>query len=79
MYRIPPQLDFDMILSDLQAVGWADQKLETCLGLGAGYVSHLRAGKIERISLVYASRLHNLWADEMERFEPAQTLATTTT
>lgn len=78
MYRIPPQLDFDMILSDLKSVGWADQKLDLFLGFGNGYVRQLRLGQIEKISLAAASRLHNLWADEMERCERALTQNGTT-
>jgi hypothetical protein len=73
LYRIPPMLDFDMILSDLHSVGWVDQKLDTFLGFGNGYVRQLRTGQIKKISLVAASRIHNLWADEMERCERALT------
>ncbi len=75
---IPPKLDFQMIFADLHAAGWNDQKLEIALSFGKGYVSLLRSGNIARISLEYASRLHNLWLDE-RRSERNRTLAATTT
>lgn len=65
MQPIPPMLDFDMILGDLKSCGWSDQKLEIACGLGNGYVSLIRKGKIEKISLLYAARLHNLWVSEV--------------
>lgn len=77
MYRIPPMLDFAMILSDLKACGWADQKIEICLGLSPGFIYKLRMGKIKSVSLVTASRIHNLWADEVERLAYTPTLVET--
>jgi hypothetical protein len=79
MYRIPPMLDFDMILRDLKTCGWADQKLEICLGLAPGFIYKLRAGQINRVSLVTASRIHNLWADEIEALAHTPTQVATTT
>ena len=76
-HPIPPKIDITMILSDLHRAGWVDQKIEVCLSFSNGYLAHLRKSSVQRISLEYAARLHNLWLDEC-RSERIQTLEETT-
>ena len=61
---IPVKIDVAQIVAELNAWGWLDFKIETCCGLGRGYISQVRCGNIKNPEYGKAARLFNFWEEQ---------------
>ena len=82
---IPCQIDLVAILADLNGWGIRDYKIEAICGYSEGYISHVKAGRLVRMSYDRTARLYNFWFDERRQrmnvsrgTEPIQGMALTT-
>lgn len=66
---IPVEIDVQTIVSDLNAWGWRDQKIEIACGFANGYVGKLRAGTRPDRPYQLVARLYNFWEDEARKLQ----------
>ena len=64
---IPANIDHVAIIADLNRWGMRDAKIELVCGLSQGYVSHVKAGRVQQMIYQRAARLYNLWFEEQRR------------
>lgn len=61
---IPPAIDVDQILADLNAAGWPDYKIEMACGFSRTYVAQLRRRQDREVLYKHGARLYNFWYDQ---------------
>lgn len=56
---IPEQIDVLGLISELNALGWRDFKIEQECGFAKGYISALKVRRVKNPKYSAAARLHN--------------------
>jgi hypothetical protein len=59
---LPPALDMQQMLRDLNEWGWRDYKIEIACGWNKGYVSQVKCGNIGQMFYTRQVALNNFWA-----------------
>jgi len=59
-----PIVDHRQCVSDLNAWGWRDFKIDTVCGFTGGYVAQIKCGNVGVMAQDKAARLYNFWEQE---------------
>lgn len=61
---IPVEIDAKQLISDLNAWGWRDYKIEIRCGFCSGYIAQIRCGNVRMLAYQRGARLFNFWEEE---------------